>query len=167
MKTAHDRLRKIFSTLDKRVKEINRRHLKEELRPVLKSEVKLLGQMSLLVDERVSAILSLAQTADMDALLKMDHIVKLELKKILSKEGLVYDEDSPLIWIPKDSKFNGLFEFDHVKVTSIDPESALVSKAVKAAKKNKQIVREAIASDCFPNLVERILTNGGNLEDFT
>jgi hypothetical protein len=135
MKTAYDRLRKIFSTLDKRVKEINRSHLKEGLRPVLKSEVKLLGQMSSLVDEKVSAILSLAQTADMDALLKMDHIVKLELKKILSKEGLVYDEDSPLIWIPKDSKFNELFKFDHVKVTSIDPESALVSKAVKAAKK--------------------------------
>ena len=48
----------------------------------------------------------------------------------------------------------------------IDPESALVSKAVKGPEKNEQLVREAIASTKFPNLVQRILLNGGKLENF-
>jgi hypothetical protein len=51
-------------------------------------------------------------------------------------------------------------------VESIDVESALVSKAVKAPRKNKQLIREAIASGKFPELVDRILENGGKLENF-
>ncbi len=111
----------------------------------------------------VSLILSLAQTGDLDALLTMDHIVKEELKKILLKQGLVYDEDSHLIWIPPGARFEDVFDFEHVIVASIDPESALVSKAVKAPQKNKQLIRQAIASDQFPALVDRILKNGGEL----
>jgi len=53
-----------------------------------------------------------------------------------------------------------------VIVEAIDPESALVSKAVKAPQKNKQLIREAIASEEFPTLVDRILENGGRLENF-
>ena len=41
-----------------------------------------------------------------------------------------------------------------------------VSKAVKAPEKNKQLLRQAIASSQFPNLVDRILGNGGKLESF-
>ena len=43
----------------------------------------------------------------------------------------------------------------------------LVSKAVKAPEKNRQLLRQAIASGEFPTLVDRILKHGGRLEDFT
>lgn len=45
-------------------------------------------------------------------------------------------------------------------------ESALVSKAVKAKEKNKVLIIDAIASGEFPNLVERIEANDGDLEYF-
>jgi hypothetical protein len=67
---------------------------------------------------------------------------------------------------PSFGYLEALFDLDHGTVESIDPESALVSKAVKAPKKNKQLIREAIASDAFPTLVDRILANGGKLENF-
>ena len=125
-----------------------------------------MGQMSLLANKKVSLLLSLAQTADMDALLTMDHVLKEELKTCLRKHGLVYDEDSHLIWIPKGATFDDLFDLKNVIVKAIDPMSALVSKAVKAPQKNKQLIREAIASGKFPGLADRIETDGGNLDFF-
>ncbi len=166
MNNARADLKAIFEKLDKRILALNCERQNDGQFAIQKAEVTLLGQMSLLVSEKVSLILSLAQTGDMDALLTMDYAVKVELTKLLKQAGLIYDEDSPLIWIPKGAKFEDLFDFTHVKIRSIDPESALVSKAVKAPGKNKQLIRQAIASGKFPGLVDRILESGGNLEVF-
>ena len=159
-------LETIFTDLNERIDAINKERREDGGRHISKAEVKLLGQMSLLVNDKVSMLLSLAQTADMDALLDMDPLVKKELTEILKKQGLIYDEDSPKVWIPKGTKYEDVFDFKNVRVKSIDPESALVSKAVKAPKKNKHLIREAIASGKFSGLVERIEKNGGNLMFF-
>lgn len=166
MKTNQDLLKKIFNTLNERIVEINKERLAEGLLQIYPCEVTLLGQMSLLASEKAALILTLAQTADMDALLLMDHLAKEELKHILKEQNLVYDDDSYLIWIPPGAIFEELFRFSHVLVKAIDPESALVSKAVKAPAKNKQLLRAAIASGEFTKLVDRIIANGGKLENF-
>ncbi len=156
----------LFKELDTRIEAVNHKRTKEGVMPLPRAEVILLGQMSLLANERVSMLLTLAQTADMDALLTMDAVLKEELRKVLKKHGMVYDEDSHLVWVPKGATFGKLFAFKNVIVKAIDPESALVSKAVKAPDKNKQLIREAIALGKFPHLVDRIEKNGGNLEFF-
>ena len=159
-------LKTVFAELDSRIEEVNRERRKEEGFPLPKAEVKLLGQMSLLTNEKISSLVTLAQTGDLDALLKMESVVKELLKELLRKRGLLYDEDSYLIWIPDGAKFERVFSFKNVLVTSIDPESALVSKAIKAPVKNKQLIREAIVSGKFSRLVERIEKAGGDLESF-
>jgi hypothetical protein len=120
----------------------------------------------LLVHEKASAILNLTQTADLDATLTMDDTVKEELKSLLRNNGYMLDEDSNLIWIPEGAEFLPFLELNNLVVESIDPESALVSKAVKAPEKNRQLIRQAIASNQFPTLVDRILKNHGKLEAF-
>jgi hypothetical protein len=166
MQTAQNQLMKVFVELNQRVEALNQERLDDGLFAVPKAKAQILGQMSLLANEKVSVLLTLAQTGDLDALLTMDGLVKAELKKILLNQGLLYDEDSYLIWIPPKSTFNTLFDLEHILVQLIDAESALVSKAVKAPAKNRQLIREAIASEEFPGLVDRILENGGKLEDF-
>lgn len=166
MQTAKYQLEQVFKKLNERIESLSHQRRNEGIFALARAKVQLLGQMSLLANEKLSVILSLSQTGDLDALLTMDTIVKEELKKILKQQGLIYDEDSYLIWIPPKSKFEPLFDLKYVFVEMIDPESALVSKAVKAPEKNKQLVREAIASDAFPTLVDRILINGGKLENF-
>lgn len=160
------KLEALFKELDGSVESIKSSRREEGLPSLSRAEVRLLGQMSLLSNERVSLLLTLAQTADMDALLAMDNVLKEELKRLLKKHGLVYDEDSYLIWIPKGATFETVFDFKNIIVKAIDPESALVSKAVKAPEKNKQLIREAIVSGEFPGLIDRIEKNGGNLEFF-
>lgn len=166
MSSTTEMLEKIFFNLNARISEMNHDRRREGLLDLPKAEVALLGQMSLLAQERVAAVLALTQTVDLDAKLKMDHIIKLELKSLLAEANLTYDEDSHLIWLPKTAKFLELFDFACVAIKCVDAESALVSKAVKAPTKNKVLIRQAIASGEFPNLAKHILEHGGKLENF-
>jgi len=154
-------LRRIFKKLDQRIIQENGER-RESGNTIPKCEVKILGQMSLLANDKVSHVLHLAQTGDMDALVSVV-FAKMELKKLLKENGLVYDEDSEKIWIPPQSIFEELFDFKCVSVKVIDPESALVSKAVKAINKNRQLLREALASGKFKTLMERIESQGVDL----
>jgi hypothetical protein len=159
-------IKSLFEELDKRINRINDVRINEGLGNIASAEIKILGQMSLLVNDKVSTILSLNQTADLDAIITMEYLVKKEFQQILQEAGLIYDEDSYLIWIPKDATFEELYNLKNLSVSIIDPESALLSKAIKAPEKNKFLIREAIASNQFPRLVGRILANGGKLESF-
>ncbi len=159
-------LKKVFKTLDIKIADENRVRVESGGLLVPKCEITILGQMSLLTNDKVSSFLTLAQTGDMDALISLNTFVKIELKKLLIENGLVYDEDSEKIWIPKESGYEELFNFPFIHVRIIDAESALVSKAIKAPLKNKQLIREAIASERFQGLADRILHYGGDLEFF-
>jgi hypothetical protein len=161
-----DLLEKIFTDLDQAVELENIQRLKDGTLAIPKSEIILFGQMSLMVNESVAESLNLAQTGDMDAILQMDFFVKEKLVDLLEPKGLVYDEDSHLAWIPENAKKVELFNFKNIEVKLIDPESALVSKAIYAPQKNKQLIRQAIASGRFPDLVDRIIENNGELEFF-
>ena len=159
-------IEKIFTDLNQIVELENIQRLKDGLLTIPKSEILILGQMSLMVNESVATILNLAQTGDMDAKLRMDHFAKKKLVDLLEANGLVYDEDSHLTWIPENAKEIGLFKFKNIEVKMIDAESTLVSKAIHAPQKNKQLIRQAIASDKFPDLVDRIIENNGKLDFF-
>ena len=157
-------MKKIFTDLNQAVEFENLQRLKEGTLTIPKSEVLLLGQMSLMLNESVVKILNLIQTGDMDAKLRMDYFTKNKLLELLEANGLVYDEDSHLIWIPENAKAIELFKFKNIEVKLIDAESTLVSKAIHAPQKNKQLVRQAIASGKFPELVDRIIENNGKIE---
>jgi hypothetical protein len=166
MKDLALQLKTVFQSLDARIAELNRERRAEGMLGATAVEIRLLGQMCLLANPRVSAVLHLAKTADVDAFLQMDSFVKEELKKLLAEVGLVYDEDSTLIWIPEGAMYEPLFAMANLAVLALDPESALVSKAVKAPEKNKMLIREALASGQFVKLASRILKAGGKLENF-
>ena len=159
-------IKKIFTELNQVIEIENLQRLKDGTLTIPKSEVLIFGQMSLMVNDSVATILNLAQTGDMDAKLRMDYFAKKKLMDLLEANGLVYDEDSHLVWIPEDAKTIDLFQFKNIEVKLVDPESALISKAIHAPQKNKQLIRQAIESGNFPTLVDRIIVNNGNLEFF-
>ena len=159
-------IKKIFTDLNQAVELENLQRLKEGTLAIPKSEVLLFGQMSLMLNDSAATILNLIQTGDMDAKLQMDFFTKNKLLDLLEANGLVYDEDSHLVWIPEDAKAIELFKFKNIEVKLIDAESTLVSKAIHAPQKNRQLIRQAIASGKFPNLVDRIIENDGKLDLF-
>jgi hypothetical protein len=159
-------MKKIFEDLNQAVELENLQRLKEGTLTIPKSEVILYGQMSLMLNDPVATFLNIIQTADMDAHLRMDYFTKNKLLDLLKSNGLVYDEDSHLVWIPEDATEIDLFSFKNIEVKLIDAESTLLSKAIHAPQKNKQLIRQAIASNKFPTLVDRIIENNGKLDFF-
>ncbi len=159
-------MEKIFAELDRAVEQENEQRLKDGTSTIPKSEVLILGQMSLMLNESVTKTLNLIQTGDMDARLRMDNFTKSKLLDLLKANGLVYDEDSHLVWMPEDAKLINWLKLKNLEVMLFDAESVLLSKAVHAPEKNRQLIRQAILSGHFPNLVDRIILNGGKLEIF-
>jgi hypothetical protein len=159
-------IKKIFTDLNQAVELENLHRLKEGTLTIPKSEVLLFGQMSLMLNESAATILDLIQTGDMDAKLRMDYFTKNKMLELLKANGLVYDDDSHLGWIPVNAKEIDLFKFKNIAVKLIDAESTLVSKAIHAPQKNKQLIRQAIASGKFPGLVDRIIENNGKIDFF-
>jgi len=93
----------------------------------------------------------------------------------VSKLKIIFDRlDTRITELNRERRADGmlgatyepLFSLMNLTVLALDPESALVSKAVKAPEKNKVLIREALASGKFSGLVERVLKAGGKLEKF-
>lgn len=159
-------IKKIFTDLDHAVELENLQRLKDGILTIPKSEVIIFGQMSLMLNDSAATNLNLIQTADMDAKLQMDYFIKNKLLGLLEANGLVYDEDSHLVWIPENAEVIDLFKFKNIEVKVIDAESTLVSKAIHAPQKNKQLIRQAITSGKFPDLPDRIIEHKGKIDFF-
>lgn len=111
---------------------------------LLRVQIRILGQMSLLLNEKVTAALHPVSTMDVDAFWEGDRTALELFRKCLKKHSLEYDNDSHLVWIPPESRYDPLFDAPLVQCEVIQPLYAIVSKAVKAPEKNRIIVRNAI-----------------------
>ena len=105
----------------------------------------ILGQQGLLVRKAELSGLNLLATTDFDALLKGEPPLEDVFKRFLREEGISYDEESIYIWLPDETRYELLYESKEVKVESPYPIYLIVSKAVKAPRKNKQLVIDAIS----------------------
>ena len=132
---------------------------------VVNFELKVLGQVSLIMDEAASKLLPLARTMDLDATVQGDTFSQIRLTQILKEKGMQLDHLSSEIWIPPTAFFKPYYTSERLHVTYIDPISALVTKAVKAKEKNKLLVREALKI-YGEELSTPIQKYGGDLEFF-
>ncbi|MBX7137390.1 MAG: hypothetical protein K1X83_05350 [Oligoflexia bacterium] len=158
-------LGKLAQQIEAKLTVLNQERLKDGLLSLSLAEISLLGQFSLIVNPEVNSKLQLANTVDVDALLKCDWSARTAIKEVLLGLGFVYDEHSEEIWIPPNSKFILLYESSNLRIEAIEPLFALVSKAVKAPHKNRFLIQQAIGIYGSP-LIRCIRQNGGNINLF-
>lgn len=128
--------------------------------------VTLLGQFSLIVQTEFASKVTLVATQDLDAWLKGNSVPRDIFKVAVLRHGLRYDEQSDLIWMPPNqSERRLLYESETIKVEAFDPLLVIVSKAIKAPEKNRQLVLEAIGI-FKEELIEEIVRYGGDPEAF-
>jgi hypothetical protein len=132
-------------------------------------EIILLGQLSLLANQSIKkdllSELKLFATTDIDVLVKGEWVIQKALRKISKQFNLEFDELSSEIWIPADAQFIAIYEGEIITVKAIDPESAILTKAIKAKEKNRILVRDALRI-YGSQLANRITENGGDLSYF-
>jgi hypothetical protein len=159
-----DLIQNVMALLDAELADINRERGLEDLPSLKTVEIKILGQMSLLMDPSAKDINPTA-TRDLDALIVGDFVAADKLRSILKSKGLVYDELSKEIWLPDNAIFIPYYSSENLTVSYLDPISALTSKAIKAREKNRFLIRRAL--EVFGKaLTQEITRYGGDLNYF-
>ncbi len=145
--------------------EAQRRELGDEGSLLEKVKIQILGQMSLLMNPEVNSRIPLLGTQDVDALLKGRWGQTKIFRDVLNSKGLTFDELSSEVWLPKEAEFIEYYDSPFVNVSYLDPISALTSKAIKAAEKNKSLISDALKI-YGDKLATKITSYGGDVSFF-
>ena len=109
------------------------------LRPCV---IKLLGQTALL---EAKVPLTLAATKDVDVYADYEFAVEQEFRRLLATKGRELDSLGSEVWMPAETTYQPLFVGHYVRLLIADVESVLVSKGLKAARKNRPLLTEYLA----------------------
>ena len=77
---------------------------------IRRGEVVLLGQFSLIVNDKISSTIPLTITNDIDAWVKGDFAFHAAFKAVVLKQGYRFDDMSAEIWMPESTTFEALYE---------------------------------------------------------
>jgi len=86
-------------------------------------------------------------------------------KTVIARNGYRFDDLATQIWLPKNATFHTIYESEILIVKTVDPISALISKAVKAKEKNRGLIKQALTK-LGDELAGGIELNGGDLGYF-
>ncbi len=134
-------LERVISKFEAEIQKLN---AVRSLGPHKPLRVTILGQQGLLIRRESLSNLTLLATTDFDARLDGEVPLADVFKRLLREEGISYDNDSDYIWLPEETKYETIYETKFILVDSPLPIYLIVSKAVKAPEKNKQLVTDAI-----------------------
>ena len=109
------------------------------LRPCI---IKLLGQTAL-IEAKVP--LTLAATNDVDVCADYEFAVEQEFRRLLATKGRELDSLGGEVWMPAETTYQPLFVGHCVSLLVADTEAVLVSKGLKAARKNRPLLTEYLA----------------------
>ncbi len=155
---------KVFKKLDKWAVQTNSEALKNGWPTIKPFYIKVLGQTALI---ETNLDLDLTATMDVDVYADYHNSVKVEFEKLLSLEGKFLDQDSEKIWMPKETEYKQIFKGHLLTGFLAKSEYVLISKALKAHKKNQSLIVEYLAkgpSKLFLQLADK---HKVSLKDFT
>ena len=135
-------IEKVLQELDKWLLQENNERREIGTLLIQKVIIKVLGQMAL-IEAKLN--LQLLETADVDAYVIGEYIVIKKFDELLKMKNRFLDPDSEKVWMPKETKYTLLYKGRYVDGFLADPESVLISKALKAPVKNKNLVIEYLA----------------------
>jgi len=148
-------LKKLFKDLDNWIQKTNKELVKEGLPTIKPFYIKVLGQTAL-IESKIK--LSLFSTMDVDMYSDCNYLVKKELERLLSKHKKFLDGFSNEIWMPKETEYELFYEGKSLKAYLAKAEYVLISKALKAPEKNKNVILEYVSmgpSELFLKLAKK------------
>jgi len=160
-----DMLNKLVLALKEEIDEVNKERLKDELGHLDQVHLKILGQSALLFNPDISKKITINQTRDLDAIIEGNWSQRGLINRAIAKLNLIYDDFSKEIWIPPGSHLILAHESHEIKLETLDPFFVLLSKAVKAPEKNKELIAQGLVI-FGEDLANAIIKEGGDLEFF-
>jgi hypothetical protein len=149
--------------LDAWIDERNREAAAEGAPLLRPCRIRLVGQMALL---ELSPPLKLRATDDVDAVVEAEFAVRKQLEALLEGKGMALDRLAHEAWMPSETTYVTVYEGPNVLLEVADVESVLVSKALKAPRKNDRLLAEYIANGPSPRFLELAQKYDLDLEQF-
>lgn len=156
-------LKEVFKTLDLWLEQENAHAAEERLPTFKKSTFKILGQTALL---EASLDMEINATVDVDALSTATHVIIAKFSELLTQVGMTLDPLSDQIWMPEETRFIEFFHGKWVHALRAEPVHILISKALKAAEKNKSLVIQYLTKNPPREFFDLCQKYGVNLDFF-
>ena len=153
----------VFLALDQWVARENVRARADGTPTHKKCTIRVLGQAALWV---ANVDLTLTATQDLDAYADYDWAVQKELERLLAKEGKVLDPHGHEVWMPRETRYDSLYEGTYVDAWVADPDAVLISKACNAPEKNTGLITEYLAKGASKRFFELAQKYAVDLEQF-
>jgi hypothetical protein len=125
--------------------------------------IQLLGQCALL-ESKVD--LTLAATNDVDVYADYEFRIEQEFRRLLGLKGLELDPLGSEVWMPRETRYQPLFHGRFVTLQVADAEAILLSKGLKAPRKNGPLLTEYLARGASPRFFALSRKYRLNLEQF-
>lgn len=158
-----DNLVQVFQALDQWVARENIRARAEGTPAYMGCSICVLGQSALWA---AGVDLTLTATQDLDAYANYDWAVQQELERLLAEIGKVLDPHGHEVWMPRETRYHPLYQGTFVEALVADADAVLISKASKAAEKNRALVTEYLAKGASPRFFELARKYRVDLEQF-
>ncbi|MCP4447571.1 MAG: hypothetical protein GY811_19855 [Myxococcales bacterium] len=157
---------KIFQDLDEVIGVENQQRRLDDDEPLEDIEIRVLGQMSLLTNEAVSAQITLVGTLDVDASVTGGCYswVGKKFSELLEAQNLELDRYSDEIWLPEGAAYVEIFSGKYLTCLRLHHLDALESKAVKAPEKNRLLIQQALP--IYPVLEKRLMARNIDITYF-
>ncbi|MBI3018567.1 MAG: hypothetical protein HYY61_01555 [Deltaproteobacteria bacterium] len=89
--------------------------------------------------------LEMIGTADVDAYIEGDSVVRKQFDELLQKRGYHLDSDSEKIWMPSETEYYLFYQGQAVDGFLAHPDDVLISKALKAPQRNRTLIVSYLA----------------------
>jgi len=156
-------LARIFWTLDQWVARENIRARAEGTPAYRSCSIRVLGQSALWA---AGVDLTLTATQDLDAYGDYEWAVQRELERLLAENGKVLDPHGHEVWMPRETRYDPLYQGTFVEALVADVDAVLISKALKAAEKNRALVTEYLAKGASERFFDLARKYRVDLEQF-
>jgi len=95
-----------------------------------------------------------------------DFAIEKEFRRLLALRGRELDSLGGEVWMPKETTYEPLFAGSFVELLVADAESVLVSKGLKASRKNQPLLTEYLAGGASARLLKLAAKYRLDLEQF-
>jgi len=113
--------------------------------------IHLLGQTALL---ELGVPLRLAVTNDVDVHANYGAAIEAELRRLLKQAGKELDPLGEEVWMPRETRYQRLYAGEFVTLKVADADAVLISKALKAPRKNRALIVEYLARGATPRFMQ-------------
>lgn len=137
-------IKEVLQELDIWIQQQNQDRKSQGILPLGKAVVRILGQTALLEAKLNIEILG---TADVDAYIDGDYVIRQKLDELLNARGRFLDPDSEKIWMPEETIYQLIYKGEFADGYLAHHDYVLISKALKAPQRNRNLIVAYLADE--------------------